>query len=515
MNKFIKRGTCIGLVFGILLCLSQLVLAEGEVISGDDFVVSSSSDIYESNSQTYIVRDGKATGETLGGALVYDPVENVLTINEVASDINLDVVQMGYFFTINIPNNITLYNSKLSVNVYGNLTIVGDGSLTSTMSKDNNASIRLYAKQDMNIKGGSISSTKLGETFIVEGTYTQTGGSIYMKSYSGDPLSTKNAVFKGGCFTAEGSQAIKYSGNVEIADGLSAKAGFDKDNNEIIDSYINEQYLLVAGDVIDNYKENIPDGDVTYRTQVENVGWQDWHSNGKMSGTEGQNLRLEGIQISTSTEDIGIQYVTHIQNIGWEDEEYGKWKANGEMSGTEGKGLRLEAIRIKLTGKKAELYDVYYRVHTQNLGWLGWAKNGEDAGTAGLCYRLEGIEIMVLPSGTTPDGYVGDTEAFVEGVKVSFLTWRWKEYYTVYLIKGSAVSPPVDPVQSNRHFAGWFADSSHTIPWNFSAPVEKNMNLWSDWAYTGEGEDTEWNIPDGDSTGSDGGAIFTGEYTDE
>ena len=50
-------------------------------------------------------------------------------------------------------------------------------------------------------------------------------------------------------------------------------------------------------------------------------------------------------------------------------------------------------------------YDVYYRVHAQNFGWLGWAKNGEQAGTAGYAYRLEGIEILVLPKGQTPTGY--------------------------------------------------------------------------------------------------------------
>ena len=72
------------------------------------------------------------------------------------------------------------------------------------------------------------------------------------------------------------------------------------------------------------------------------------------------------------------------------------------MSGTEGKAYRLEAIEIKLIGEMAEHYDVYYRVHAENFGWLGWAKNGEQAGTAGYAYRLEGIEIKLLPKGDTP-----------------------------------------------------------------------------------------------------------------
>ena len=47
------------------------------------------------------------------------------------------------------------------------------------------------------------------------------------------------------------------------------------------------------------------------------------------------------------------------------------------MSGTEGRSLRLEAIKIKLTGEMAKKYNIYYRVHAQNFGWLDWAKNEE------------------------------------------------------------------------------------------------------------------------------------------
>ena len=74
------------------------------------------------------------------------------------------------------------------------------------------------------------------------------------------------------------------------------------------------------------------------------------------------------------------------------------------MSGTEGRAYRLEAIEIKLTGEMAEHYDVYYRVHAENFGWLGWAKNGQQAGTAGYAYRLEGIEIMLVEKGSTFTG---------------------------------------------------------------------------------------------------------------
>ena len=41
-----------------------------------------------------------------------------------------------------------------------------------------------------------------------------------------------------------------------------------------------------------------------------------------------------------------------------------------ELAGTTETGLQIEAIRMKLTGELAEQYDIYYRVHATNVGWL-------------------------------------------------------------------------------------------------------------------------------------------------
>ena len=57
----------------------------------------------------------------------------------------------------------------------------------------------------------------------------------------------------------------------------------------------------------------------------------------------------------------------------------------------------MEGIEIELTGADAALFDVYYQVHAQNVGWMNLAKNGERAGTAGFGRRLEGIRIQVVP----------------------------------------------------------------------------------------------------------------------
>ena len=147
---------------------------------------------------------------------------------------------------------------------------------------------------------------------------------------------------------------------------------------------------------------------VTYRTHVQTYGWQGWKFNGSMSGTSGQAKRLEGIEIKLTNKPYsgGISYTTHVQSYGWQGNvnNPSTWRSNGAMSGTSGEAKRLEAICITLTGKMAEHYDIYYRVHAQTFGWLDWAKNGAPAGTAGYAKRLEGIEIKLVPKGGPAPG---------------------------------------------------------------------------------------------------------------
>lgn len=164
-----------------------------------------------------------------------------------------------------------------------------------------------------------------------------------------------------------------------------------------------------------------------YRTHVQNIGWQEWKSAGATSGTSGQSLRLEAIEITLNDQgyDLGIEYQTHVQNIGWQEP-----KVDGQTSGTSGQSLRLEAIRIHLTGSDAPLFDIYYRVHAQNLGWLDWAKNGESAGSAGLSYRLEAIEIVIVAKGAPAPGPT--LRPFVSTYNVVIAQTQEENYYDVY-----------------------------------------------------------------------------------
>lgn len=126
---------------------------------------------------------------------------------------------------------------------------------------------------------------------------------------------------------------------------------------------------------------------------VQNVGDVSIATNGaKTLGTTGRGLRLEGLKLACPTPGVDVTYRTHVQNIGWQD-----WVGEGSLSGTQGRALRLEALQIKLTGAAAGSYDVYYRTHVQNIGWTGWARNGQQCGSAGYAYRMEAVQVMIVP----------------------------------------------------------------------------------------------------------------------
>ena len=80
------------------------------------------------------------------------------------------------------------------------------------------------------------------------------------------------------------------------------------------------------------------------------------------------------------------------------------WTDNGNQAGTTGENKQMEAIKIKLTGELEEKYDIYYRVHAEELGWLDWTLNGKAAGTAGYCYQIEAIEIKLVEKGSRAPG---------------------------------------------------------------------------------------------------------------
>lgn len=67
----------------------------------------------------------------------------------------------------------------------------------------------------------------------------------------------------------------------------------------------------------------------------------------------------------------------------------------------------------------ADYYDVYYRVHAEDYGWLGWAKNGEESGTSGLSKRLEAIQIVLVAKGGAVPGNVNGVVSNTNAISVT------------------------------------------------------------------------------------------------
>ena len=184
-----------------------------------------------------------------------------------------------------------------------------------------------------------------------------------------------------------------------------------------------------------NGNQNVhPKNLIAYQTHVQNIGWQAYMVDGVIAGTSGLSYRLEAMRIKLNQPKYtgNIEYRTHIQNIGWES----AWKKNGQTSGTSGKGLRLEAMQVRLTGTMAKKYDVYYRVHAQNYGWLGWAKNGASAGTEKLGLRLEAMQIILVAKGKKLPSYSPASnrkEAFIKKTKAMAISMaRAQGYDQIY-----------------------------------------------------------------------------------
>lgn len=176
-------------------------------------------------------------------------------------------------------------------------------------------------------------------------------------------------------------------------------SGFGK-QLEAIEVKVVKKGEAAPGPTSRTYIEKVKIPKVLYSSHVEDKGWQVTVTNGKLSGTEGKNKQLEAIKIAVEgVEGLEIKYISHVQDYGWMSEV-----KNNQVSGTTGKAKQLEALKISLAGKKAGLYDVYYRVHVADIGWLDWAKNGQEAGTTGLAKQLEAFEVKIVKKGSLAPG---------------------------------------------------------------------------------------------------------------
>ena len=141
---------------------------------------------------------------------------------------------------------------------------------------------------------------------------------------------------------------------------------------------------------------------IQYEAHVSNIGWMSSKRDGSTAGTTGQSKAVEDLKVSilNPVEDGSVQINANVSGIGWQG-----WDTpSASEGGTTGQGRAVEAVRLRLTGSLAKDYDVYYRVHASNIGWMAWAKDGEEAGTTGMSCSLEAIQIMLIKKGAShPD----------------------------------------------------------------------------------------------------------------
>lgn len=163
----------------------------------------------------------------------------------------------------------------------------------------------------------------------------------------------------------------------------------------------------------------------SYKANVVGSGWQAAVSGGATSGTTGQGKAIQQLSMtaSGSTFGGGFQYSVHSADIGWQD-----YVGDGATAGREGK--QIEAIRIRLTGELAQRFDVYYRAHVSNIGWLGWAKNGSEAGTVSFGYAVEACQVVLRAKGASAPGSTSDAFRSKRGaVKRGDGSWDWYNSY--------------------------------------------------------------------------------------
>ncbi len=171
---------------------------------------------------------------------------------------------------------------------------------------------------------------------------------------------------------------------------------------------------IEAVQVILVYKGDVPNsaGSVTserfitgtslfYRAHSQSYGWLGEVADGGIAGTTGQKKRLEAFtaRLNGGTIGGGIRYRAYVAGSGWQG-----FVANNANAGTVGLAKGVEAIQVSLSGRAAQMYNVYYRAHVSGAGWLGWAKDGQTAGAPGTGHNVEAIQIKLVSKSNPSPG---------------------------------------------------------------------------------------------------------------
>ncbi|MFZ2275599.1 MAG: hypothetical protein WAV68_01375 [Candidatus Nanogingivalis sp.] len=138
---------------------------------------------------------------------------------------------------------------------------------------------------------------------------------------------------------------------------------------------------------------------------VKSLEWTDKINNSGIIGTYGQSLQMEAFRIYGD-----VEYSSYNDLSGWQP-----YVKSGMISGTTSINQPIRAIKIKPISTISSKFDLWYRAHISNIGWMGWVKNGEPAGIIGeKANNIESIEIKLLPKSSSPDDYNQDNAGYMD-----------------------------------------------------------------------------------------------------
>jgi hypothetical protein len=136
---------------------------------------------------------------------------------------------------------------------------------------------------------------------------------------------------------------------------------------------------------------------IRYKVYEQIIGWHPWVRENTIVGERAK--RIEAIQILPFDfpPDASIKYRVHVKSNGWLP-----WVKAGEVAGTEGEDRRIDAIEIELTNFPGQsvcywTWTGYREGTTRDIPRKYEACDGQMAGTTNRKKPIEQIRIWLTP----------------------------------------------------------------------------------------------------------------------
>ncbi|TVZ27860.1 hydrophobic W protein [Gillisia sp. Hel_I_86] len=121
--------------------------------------------------------------------------------------------------------------------------------------------------------------------------------------------------------------------------------GWSSFSDPVADSSPNEYFLgtIAESKRLEAFYLNLNGLDICYEAHLTLVGWQGTKCKGSTAGTTGQQRQIEAIRVYFNDGSGIAYYKSYIENRGWES----SWSTNGAISGTTNQDLRLEGFKVR------------------------------------------------------------------------------------------------------------------------------------------------------------------------